>query len=375
MKRILSIGICITIIFKFSVQQTSAQIKEPKEYVVQKRNEICKAKPYINLNLVEINTSINSLNGIEKIDTVHTQMVMNSSQFLLWVSKRNKDIIVINGKSYEFFHSSKSYRVSDFIGNFEDITGRIATQYLDSFTECPSYENYELIDFSIHSDTVSYKFFRNGGLTDSLYISESICNGRLLATSQEFLMNGVKFKHKAFLNKLEIGSLDSLEFLSNLKDWILSRENEYAIISPIPRIEGALDSTCFNGDLPFYDLENNKFPGLSQNEPSIFIFSFVGCVPCAMLKHQISEFMDSSFSKFQVYIVNSTDSNDRIYKEMEKYSKSIHYLMLDASIEKSRFNISGYPTSFIVNKRGNILYHKKGFNVEMIDEIKLVLKP
>ena len=364
----------ILIILSFTTFQSIAQVKLSKTSVVQKRNEFCQLKSIRNLQIIEINSSYNSLNQTEKTDTFFTQFIINGGQVQLWVKKGEKDILVFGGNIYEFYHKSNKYKMYEFKGDFEDVTGRMANQYLSAVKDCPTYDNFELTNYKIWSDSLSYELFRRSGIVDSLYIRESLTNRELIYTEQEFGLKGVKFNHKAYLVSLKFGAIDSIEFTSKMINYLKMHIEKYSKIGQQARDVVQIDSNIFKRDLPFLNLNNQKVSPFPINKTSVFVFSFVGCVPCALLKHELSKLTDTSHSKFQIYIVNSSDSNERIYKEMERYNQSFQYLRIEASEEKANFQVSGFPTIYIVDSQGNILYHKRSYNFEMIEDIIQIIQ-
>lgn len=370
----MSIHRSILIFLSLTSFQSIAQVRLSKASVVQLRNEFCLLKPIRNLQIIEINRSFNSLNHTENSDTFFTQYIINGGQMQLWLSKGEMDILVFGGNIYEFYHKSNKYKMHEFKGDCEDVTGRIANQYLNDVKDCPTFDKFELTKYKIWSDSMSYELFRQTGIVDSLYIRESLANGKLIYTEQEFVLNGVKFSHKASLISLKLGTLDSIEFTSKMLNYIKSHIEKYAKIEQISYDAMLIDSNIFKGDLPFLNLNNQKVSLLPSNKASLFVFSFVGCVPCALLKHELSKLTDTSNLKFQIYIVNSSDSNERIYKEMERYNQSFQYLRMGAFEEKSNFQVSGFPTIYIVDSYGNILYHKRSYNFEMIDDIIRIIQ-
>ena len=104
-------------------------------------------------------------------------------------------------------------------------------------------------------------------------------------------------------------------------------------------------------------------------------FWFKGCAPCVQsmpgLQKLYTEFKDKGLL---VLGFNPFDKNDFDLKGFLSYRKITYPVLTDTKAEAEKFNVDAYPSFFLVNKKGEILYSSKGYSEETENALRKMIE-
>jgi thiol-disulfide isomerase/thioredoxin len=107
-------------------------------------------------------------------------------------------------------------------------------------------------------------------------------------------------------------------------------------------------------------------------------FSYMACGFCVeTIPHMIQLQKDYENKNVIVLAVNSKDNNDKNIKRLPGFIEkhSINYpIILSNRSNDSLYNVKAYPTFYIIDKKGKIVYSNLGFSEQRVDSLKSVIE-
>ncbi len=131
-------------------------------------------------------------------------------------------------------------------------------------------------------------------------------------------------------------------------------------------------------DFSVKDIKGNTYNTADLKGKIIVIkFWFIKCQPCIMEMPELNELVEKYKEKEVVFLGLALDDEKALQSFIEK--TAFHYNIVAKSTKlANQFDVEGYPTHFIVDKEGTIVYEAKGFTsfgVRNLDKaIKIALK-
>lgn len=116
---------------------------------------------------------------------------------------------------------------------------------------------------------------------------------------------------------------------------------------------------AYNFDLPNLDGTNTK---LSDYKGEVVILNYFAtwCKPCVDEAPELETFARDYGDKYRLIMINKGETKDRVKKFLKKYDTPAVYLFdYNAKIAK-KFNVTGQPETFIIDKQGVIREHYNG---------------
>lgn len=107
-------------------------------------------------------------------------------------------------------------------------------------------------------------------------------------------------------------------------------------------------------------------------------FWYMSCYPCMeALPHLDTLYRKYGGEGLQVWGVNSIDNNDKQKARFPKffeYNPITYPVVLTQRTVDSLYNVTGYPTLYIVNEQGKVVYAQIGFGEPSVPEMEKVIR-
>lgn len=127
-------------------------------------------------------------------------------------------------------------------------------------------------------------------------------------------------------------------------------------------------------DFEVTDMEGNEWK-LSELRGSVVAinFWFIGCKPCIMEMPELNEIVHQFEGKPVKFIAIALDKEDRLKMFGEEHQFD-YDIVAEGKPVANLFEVTGYPTHLIVDKKGKIAYFKSGYSPNTADELTKTLK-
>lgn len=209
----------------------------------------------------------------------------------------------------------------------------------------------------------------------------------LLVEKKGFLISKITFQIK-FQNNYQYNewTLSNIQFDKTDKSQLEGRfedfRNKYSSVTYEENEENELLPLQIGTLAP--DFRGILYPGKEEVKLSdyygkiiILDFWYMACFPCIKAIPHISE-LQSKYNDNGVVILGlNIDSNEKREKRLPDFIQinKMNYpiVFIDKSVPKS-YNIEGYPTFYIIDKQGKILFSKSGFSDNMNDTICAIIE-
>lgn len=134
-----------------------------------------------------------------------------------------------------------------------------------------------------------------------------------------------------------------------------------------------------NGTLaPEWKLEiynNNKIISLSDLRGQVILIDFwiKNCGPCIQSVPHLNELQNKFKNKsFKLISINSYDSKEDVNWFYNKY-KIGYTILLNGKSIADKYGVSGFPTLFVIDKSGKIIYSKVGYDAFTQSEVERII--
>jgi len=130
-------------------------------------------------------------------------------------------------------------------------------------------------------------------------------------------------------------------------------------------------------DFELSDINGNLYK-LSDLKGKVVLIDFwyMSCHPCLMSLPHLQELYEKySDQGFILLGINSTDSDvkENLKNFLEKRNITYPVLLAERELDKS-YNVTGYPTMYILDKSGKIVYAEIGFGETLVEVIEDIIK-
>lgn len=127
-----------------------------------------------------------------------------------------------------------------------------------------------------------------------------------------------------------------------------------------------------NGDKLCLEYSPKDYQGAGATGATVIIVSAVWCAPCHEYKNHYSQLLDVTEkhkATVKIFLEQSASSSD-----VAGYGPSEFFVSKDIkALESIVGRIGGFPTTFILDKNGQVKYKQEGFGTSIFSEIDNVL--
>ncbi|MBK9107355.1 MAG: TlpA family protein disulfide reductase [Saprospiraceae bacterium] len=113
-----------------------------------------------------------------------------------------------------------------------------------------------------------------------------------------------------------------------------------------------------------------------RNKVVLLHFFYKGCYPCLLSLPSLKELHDKFYSKgLRIIGINPIDESKSELSEFIKKHDINYFILMDSANVARDYNVNGYPTLYIIDKQGNIVYTNLGYDKDLVNTVsKLVLE-
>ncbi len=161
---------------------------------------------------------------------------------------------------------------------------------------------------------------------------------------------------------------------SELSWYYSTYTNDYKLAGQRPN-----EQLVSNGSLaPEWKLEiynNNKTIALSDLKGQVILLDFwiKNCGACIRSVPHLNELQKKFKNKnFKLISINSYDSKEEVNWFSNKH-KVNYPVLLNGNSVAEKYGVSGFPTFFIIDKAGKIIYSKAGYDVSTQSEVERII--
>ncbi len=148
----------------------------------------------------------------------------------------------------------------------------------------------------------------------------------------------------------------------------------------VPEGEDPVSGLTIGSKVPQWNFKTNKKTELSSENHSyelvLFDFYYQSCFPCLKAipaLNRLSKAYDLKGKGLLVVGVDNIDPVDERFYEFVK-KKQISYSVAISPNQLSKdFKVSSYPTLFLMNKEGELLYSSEGYSEQLESELEKVI--
>lgn len=177
--------------------------------------------------------------------------------------------------------------------------------------------------------------------------------GKILPMSSMSLMANPDYKPVFFAN--DIGKVKSLVFVKKNNQPILIQQNAEAAYTPGER---ALDFIATDVDGNTYKLSDLKGKVVVLN------FWFTKCGPCIAEMPQLNT-LASNFRDKDVVFLALTFNKKEIVNQFLESNPFQYTILADANDVIKMYGVNSYPTSIVINKKGEIVLKELGYRTNI----------
>jgi thiol-disulfide isomerase/thioredoxin len=108
-------------------------------------------------------------------------------------------------------------------------------------------------------------------------------------------------------------------------------------------------------------------------------FWYLSCYPCIQaIPHLVNLYNEFAAKGLEIYGLNPYDDKikkrDILLKFINERKISYPIVFIDKRIPDSLYNVSGYPTFYLIDRNGEILYSNVGFSTSVIDTLRSIIE-
>jgi len=127
-------------------------------------------------------------------------------------------------------------------------------------------------------------------------------------------------------------------------------------------------------DFSLKDVNGNSVQ-LSDFKGKVILLDFwyIACKPCIKASYKLNE-LQKEFSDRDLIILgmNTMDKADKIIKHSKKHDISYQSILCDRET-KAKYKIKSYPSFYLIDPSGTIVYSTMGYSKDLKEELKLVI--
>jgi len=126
-----------------------------------------------------------------------------------------------------------------------------------------------------------------------------------------------------------------------------------------------------------YPSDDNLSLSDYQGQLVLLDFWYMSCYPCIKAIPHISELQSKYGDKGLVILGLNIDSDEKREKRLSEFleiNKVNYPIVLIGKYISKAYHVSGYPTIFIIDKKGKILFSKSGFSENMNDTLSVIIE-
>lgn len=305
------------------------------------------------------------------------------------------------GNGYEKYYDTKNVFLADsekkslLIGKQESaptyITGDLAGLYIDTYfldvVDLQNMINNPKNVVKINSDSIVNRHFwkiiinapDDENHTDRIRIiwisKKNKAIERILITNkfqgsdvyQEWVQSDIKFN--TFNNKLMSWHFDSLISVYTVKKIVFDNSIRNELLKP-GTFAPAFQGTTFGND------SNIDFRG---KKLYLLDFWYMGCYGCIKaIPFLVGLYNEFAPKGLEIYGLNPID-NENTQKEIlkkfiEKQEITYPVVFINRKIADSLYKVEGYPSFYLINKKGEIIYTEIGYNEKKTDSLRLIIE-
>ena len=101
-------------------------------------------------------------------------------------------------------------------------------------------------------------------------------------------------------------------------------------------------------------------------------FWFIGCKPCQKNFPQLQELQSKFSNNLDVIALNPVDKESDIQKFKEKYKLNFG-MQKDSLLLNVYYDVIAYPTTILINSKGEVLYKHVGYDPLLYDKVKEIV--
>ena len=117
------------------------------------------------------------------------------------------------------------------------------------------------------------------------------------------------------------------------------------------------------------DIGGNKYSSEKLDGKVLVLnFWFVACPPCIREIPELNQLVEKYKNEEVVFLAFARDSKSKLKKFLEKTRFDYNIVARSKWVAKV-FNTHGWPTNIIVDKNGDIVFHKAGYDKERVTEM------
>lgn len=235
----------------------------------------------------------------------------------------------------------------------------------------PSTQTHYVVQFKIHDEE---------GFTDM--------NKTLWVRKKNFLIDKITFQAKFQENyQYSEWNLQDMQFdkvtVSELNETFKSFVRRYSYEMDKPRKDEVRKRLADGTSAPDFNGRNfgdNKKVSLTDYKGKITVldFFYIACMPCLKAVPMLAK-IRTEFSDKEVAILgmNSFDIEQIRRKRLSDFVKTngVNYpVILTERTTDNLYSVQGYPTLYVVDASGKIIFSDEGFSEHLYDTLKAVLK-
>ncbi|MGJ8734042.1 MAG: redoxin family protein [Cellulophaga sp.] len=225
--------------------------------------------------------------------------------------------------------------------------------------------------------------------TDSVQIKANNKQSEaIFAKSIQELMNHIKSNPNSiagawYLNDLmlrrQVTNQEAEELFNSLSTDLAEYPDYKTVAARIEGIKATADGSPVPSIKTTATLEGKEF-NINSLKGKYILIDFWGlwCGPCVAEMPQVKEFQEKHKDNLVVLGINSGDTKEKIAAFVTKNEYGWQQLLSDKANTTdnfvNRFNVQGFPTKFIIDRRGNIVKRFVGGGEEAFEMLEELLK-
>lgn len=125
------------------------------------------------------------------------------------------------------------------------------------------------------------------------------------------------------------------------------------------------------------DLNNRLIIGrdILKKKPVLVNFFFTACVPCKKEIPELEALNDKYRDNIRMFhVATDKEGYDAVKPYVDMMNIRIDVLLDKYSDVVKEFNVTRYPTVYIINREGKVIYYQSGYSSDNVSKIENVIK-
>ncbi len=182
---------------------------------------------------------------------------------------------------------------------------------------------------------------------------------------EEYILTDVKCNSVSIKELTD--HLDSLKKIYEVSEFVESTQKKKELLQP------GTSAPVFSGST-FDKVINIDFKG---KKLYLLDFWYLSCGACIMaLPHIVKLYQDFADKGLEIFGINSTDDRNKKKDMLEKFivRNKITYpvIFIDKTVD-SLYNVHAYPSLYLIDSNGKIVYSEKGFLESRFDSLRAII--